>query len=202
MGGYQMSALAKGTVHRKRLRGFTLVEAMIAMGLGTMVLAATAMLTLYGARTSVAVVNYEDLDSKSRYALDIISREIRQANAVLSYQTNLPVTSFTLTNYAQAAAITLSWDSTAGTVTMAKTGQNTITNLTQCDQWNFGFYQRTPLVTGTNVLFYPATNSAGNLDLSVCKLISMSWKCSRGILGAKINTESVQTAEIVMRNKQ
>ena len=187
---------------RRVLQGFTLVEVMIATSLGTMVLAAVAMLTLYGARTSVAVVNYEDLDTKSRYALDLISREIRQANGVLSYQTNLPVTSFTLTNTAQAAAITLSWDSNAATVTMAKTGQATITNLTGCDQWNFGFYQRTPWVTGTNVIFYPATNTAGNLDLSVCKLISMSWKCSRTILGAKLNTESVQTAEIVMRNKQ
>ena len=175
-----------------------MVEAMIATGLGTMVLAAVARLTLYGARTSVAVVNYEDLDSKSRYALDIVSREIRQANAVLSYQTN----SFTLTNWAQAAAITLTWDPNAGTVTMDKTGQSTITNLTQCDRWNFAFYQRTPWVTGTNVIFYPATNAAGNLDLTLCKLISMSWKCSRSILGAKINTESVQTAEIVLRNKQ
>jgi len=28
----------------------------------------------------------------------------------------------------------------------------------------------------------------------------VSWKCSRTILGAKINTESVQTAKIVLRN--
>jgi hypothetical protein len=175
---------------------------MIATSLGTMVMAAVAMLTLYGARTSVAVVNYEDLDSKSRYALDLISREVRQANAVLSYQTNAAGKSFTLTNSDQASAITLSWDSSAGTVTMAKTGQPTVTNLTQCDRWDFAFYQRTPWVTGTNVIFYPATNSAGSLDLSLCKLISMSWKCSRSILGAKINTESVQTAEIVLRNKQ
>jgi hypothetical protein len=183
-------------------RAFTLVEGLIATSLGTLVLAAVTTLTMYGARTSLAVVNYEDLDTKSRYALDLISREIRQANAVLSYSTNSPVTSFTLTNYDQAAAITLTWDSNARTVTMAKTGQNTVTNLTQCDQWNFAFYQRTPWITGTNVIFYPATNSAGNLDLSVAKLISMSWKCSRTILGAKLNTESVQTAEIVMRNKQ
>jgi len=197
-----MRLRAKKAGRQKLFQAFTLAEALIGTGLGTMVLAAVAMLMMYGSRTSLAVVNYEDLDTKSRYALDIISREIRQANGVLSYQTNLPVTSFTLTNSAQGATITVSWDSNAGTLTMDKTGQPTVTNLTQCDKWNFAFYQRTPFPTGTNVIFYPATNSAGNLDLSECKLISMSWKCSRNILGAKINTESVQTAEIVMRNKQ
>lgn len=175
---------------------------MIATSLGSMVLAAVGLLTLYGAKTSVAVVNYTDLDGKSRYALDLISREIRQANAVLSYQTNASFKTFTLTNNDQAAAITLTWDAGAGTVTMAKTGQPTVTNLTQCDRWDFAFYQRTPWVTGTNIIFYPATNSAGSLDLSLCKLISMSWKCSRAIMGAKIDTESVQTSEIVLRNKQ
>jgi hypothetical protein len=184
------------------LRGLTLVEVMIATSLGSMVLAAVGLLTLYGAKTSVAVVNYTDLDGKSRYALDLISREIRQANAVLSYQTNASFKTFTLTNNDQAAAITLTWDAGAGTVTMAKTGQPTVTNLTQCDRWDFAFYQRTPWVTGTNIIFYPATNSAGSLDLSLCKLISMSWKCSRAIMGAKIDTESVQTSEIVLRNKQ
>jgi hypothetical protein len=37
--------------------------------------------------------------------------------------------------------------------------------LTECDRWDFGFYQRTPLITSTGVVFYPATNSAGALDL-------------------------------------
>jgi hypothetical protein len=51
-------------------------------------------------------------------------------------------------------------------------------------------------------VFFPATNSAGAYDLSVCKLINMTWKCSRTVLGSKLNTESVQTAQVVLRNKQ
>ncbi len=51
-------------------------------------------------------------------------------------------------------------------------------------------------------MFYPATNSSGVYDPSICKLINMSWKCSRTILGSKMNTESVQTAQVVLRNKQ
>lgn len=183
-------------------RAFTLVETLMGMGIGSVVLAATGMLTLYGARSQVAVVNYAELEGSSRYALDVINREIRSATAVVAFQTNLPVKSLTLTNSDQAAAITLRWDSLARTLTLEKTGQPVQTNLTQCDLWDFSLYQRTPWVTATNVNYYPATNTAGAIDLRLCKLISMSWKCSRVLLGAQLNTESVQTSEIVLRNKQ
>ena len=184
------------------LRGLTLVEVMMATGLGSLVLAAVGFLSLFGARSSLAMANYTDLEFKSRYALDVISREIRQAKAVVSFQTNLPVKSLTLTNSDQAARITLSWDSNDRTVTLQKTGQSDLTALTGCDRLDFNLYQRTPLVTATNIIFYPATNSTGVLDPSFCKLVNLSWKCSRAILSQKINTESVQAAQIVLRNKQ
>ena len=182
--------------------GISLVEVMIAMAVGSLVLAAVSSLTMYAAKATTAMVNYTDLDTKSRYALDVISREIREANAVLSFQTNLPVKTLTITNASQNAMITFTYDSNARTVVMSKTGQASITNLTECDQLSFGLYQRTPWLTGTNVLFFPATNSAGAIDLSLCKLVSLSWKCSRQIMAQKVNTESVQAAQIVLRSKQ
>jgi len=39
------------------------------------------------------------------------------------------------------------------------------------------------------------------VDINACKLINMTWKCSRTIFGSKRNTESIQTAQIVLRNK-
>lgn len=180
----------------------TLVEIMIATGLGSLVFTAVGFLSLFGARSSLAMANYTDLEFKSRYALDIISREIRQATAVLSFQTNLPIKSLTLTNVDQAAKIVLAWDSNAGTVTLQKTGQAMTTSLTGCDRFDFFLYQRTPLITATNVIFYPATNISGVLDPGLCKIINLSWKCSRQILSQKIDTESVQAAQIVLRNKQ
>jgi hypothetical protein len=187
---------------RQFLQGVTLPEVMIATALGTLVFAALSYMTMYGARSSSTVVNYTDLDAKSRYALDVISRELRQATQVLNYQTSSTNSSLTLTNAEQATAITLTWDGNARTVTLDRTGQPTLTNLTECDSWDMKFYQRTPWVSSTNVTFYPATNSAGNLDPSLCKLIALSWKCSRTFLGNKLNTESVQAAQIVLRNKQ
>jgi hypothetical protein len=182
--------------------GISLVEVLIAMAIGSLVLAAVSSLTMYGAKATTAMVNYTDLDSKSRYALDVISREIRQANSVLSFQTNLPVKSLTLTNASDATAITFTYDSNARTVVMSKTGQADLTALTECDRWDFSFYQRTPYVTATNISYYPATNTAGVLTVSLCKLINLSWKCSRNIFAQKVNTESVQAAQIVLRTKQ
>ena len=178
---------------------FTLVEASVAIGVGSVVLAAIASLTMYAAKTSAALINYTDLDSKSRYALDVITREVRQASGLLSFQTNR---SFTLTNANQAAAITLTYNPDARTVVMSKTGQRDLTALTECDSWNFSLYQRTPYVTTTNVLYYPATNVSGVMDVNLCKLINLSWKCSRTIFAQKVNTESVQAAQIVLRSKQ
>ena len=48
------------------------------------------------------------------------------------------------------------------------------------------------------------TNKNGFLyvvDRTNCKLIAVSWVCSRTILGSKMNTESVQTAKIIIRKQ-
>lgn len=185
---------------RGRPGAFTLVEVLVAMGLASLVLTTVASLTFYGTRSSIALINYTDLDTKSRYALDVISREIRQASAVTSLQTNN--NSISLTNPIQATVVTLTYDPTARTVTLSKTGMPDATVLRECDRFNIGLYQRTPIVTSTNLSFYQATNTSGVLDRNLCKLISISWKCSRQIMAQKVNTESVQAAQIVLRSKQ
>src|SRR5947209_4355065 len=76
-------------VSRKaRCRGMTLVEVTIATGLGTLLLAAVMALIVFTARSFAAVSNYVDLDVKSRNALDKISQEIRQVDALRLYSTN------------------------------------------------------------------------------------------------------------------
>ena len=175
---------------------------MVASAITMMAIASVLSLTFYGARSSIALNNYTDLDTKSRYALDIISRELRDATAVTDFQTNGTINWLTVTNSVQGATVTFTYNSNQRTVTMAKTGQQTLTPLTECDRWSIGLYQRTPWVTPTNVIFYPATNNMGALDKSLCKLVSLSWKCSRTIMAQKVNTESVQAAQIVLRSKQ
>jgi hypothetical protein len=87
-----------------------------------------------------------------------------------------------------------------------KTGQPTQTLLSGCVAWNLALYQRVPSLSATNILYYPATNIHGVLTPSLCKLVDMNWKCSRTnfamLASQRFNTETVQTAQVVLRNKQ
>jgi Tfp pilus assembly protein PilW len=188
-----MNLISKKQNHSRA--GFTLIEATIAMGLGTLVLAVVASLIVYSARTFSAMTNYVDLDLHSRCALDIISREVRQATAVVDCRTNGSISFITLTNADDATSLKVSWNMDAATLSLEKTGVPPMVVLTGCDRWRVGLYNRAPNLSSTNLSFNPA------LDLASCKVVNMSWKCSRTILGSKLNTESVQTAQVVLRNK-
>jgi hypothetical protein len=173
----------------------------IAVGVGSLVLAVVATLNIYGLRSFAAIGNYADLDNRSRNALDLMSREIRKASAVTSFTNTGNLRSLTITNATDGTQVSYTWDASNGYLTSKRPGQPETTLLTGCDRWDFKLYQRTPHQNTTNI-FYPATNAAGVYVPSLCKLITMTWKCSRPVLGQKINTESVQTAQVVLRNKQ
>lgn len=175
----------------RRESGISLVELMIALGIGTLLLTAMASFAVYTSRNFVATGNYADLDRASRAALDGLTRDIRQARSMTSYQTNKIVLKDYYNN-----TLTYTWDPSASTLSRKDTN-GTVVILQQCDYLKFGISQRNP---SNNFTFYPALNSLGQLDPTMAKLVDVSWLCSRKILGRKVNTESVQTAKIVMRN--
>jgi len=179
----------------------TLVEVMIALCLGSMILTVAGSLYLFGSRSFVAMGNYVDLDAKSRKAIDLMSRDIREATQVTAFETDATLRKLTVTNAFAGTGATYIWNATPRTLLCRKNGQPDQIYLTECDAWNFELYQRTPQ-RGGGYTFIPATNATGVLDLSLCKLVNMSWKCSRSVMGSKMNTESVQTAQVVLRNKQ
>jgi prepilin-type N-terminal cleavage/methylation domain-containing protein len=179
---------------RDTASGFTLIEMMTSIGLGAVLLAVVTILFINGSWSFVAMGNYQNMDAKSTTALDIYSREIRNATGLVAYN---PGTSLTLTNATAGTRTTMIYNGTAHTLMMVKTSsseQTVQTNLTGCDSWSFSLYDRIPHFSSTNISF-SITNT------SSCKLINMTWKCSRTILGSKLNTESVQTAQVVLRNK-
>jgi hypothetical protein len=184
-----------------RILAFTLVEFIVSAALGSMVLILIASLSIYGSRSFESLANYSEMDTQSRNAMDRVSREMRQCTAVISLKTNGETKWLTLTNADQGRVMKLSWDEQDRTLVFEVTGDDPQVLLRSCERWDFALYGRAPTLSPTNIIFYPATNSAGQLDPSKCKLIDMSWKCSRNILGNKMNTESVHTAQIVLRNK-
>jgi type II secretory pathway pseudopilin PulG len=175
--------------------GWTLLELLIAAGIGSILIACIAALSLYGARSFSVIGNFADMDADSRQALDLLSREFRQASAVVNYQTNLPVKWISVTtNAAVGATAKVTWDSHAGTVTLTARGHDRLL-LEECDYWDIRLYQRIPVISGTNVAF------AGTATTNDCKAIEMSWRCSRTNQGQHFNTESLQRAYLVLRNK-
>jgi len=65
--------------------------------------------------------------------------------------------------------------------------------LSECDYLQFGIYQRNT-ISNTYDQFTTA-------NPTTCKVVQLEWICSRKILGARLNTESVQSAKIVIRRK-
>ena len=188
-------------VRAKQNRGMTLVEVMVAVAICSIVLGAACSLWFFGNRSFVAMGNYTDLDARSRNALDQMSRDIRQATQVTAFYRGTAAKWFTVTNTTRGTGATYIWQAATRTLACRQPGQPDQVFLTECDRWDFEFFQRAPQTTGT-YSFFRATDASGHDDLSICKLINMSWQCSRSVLGKMENTEFVHTAQVVLRNKQ
>jgi Tfp pilus assembly protein PilW len=162
-------------------------ELLVASAVALLVALAIGATWVFGSRSFVAMANYVDLDQRSQTALDKMSREIRQVGRLTAFSSNM----LTFQDY-DNATLKYIYNPDARTLTRVK-GSETNTFLTECDSLQFSIYQRTPKSNE----FEPYDTSAATNT----KLVQMTWTCSRKILGAKVNTESVQSAKIVIRKK-
>ncbi len=186
---------------RSRLRAMSLIELLVSITVGLIIITAAAIMWIFVLRSFVAAGNYVDLDGKSRMAVDTMLAEIRESSGITGFQNNGRNNWLSLTNVLEASSgITYTWSADSRILTRQKTGEPDRVYLTECDSWDFQLFQRTPQPGGVYI-FYPATNASGTNDATIAKLINMSWRCSRTILGQKRNTENVQTAQVVLRNK-
>jgi hypothetical protein len=166
-------------------RGYSLLELLLSSGLVSLLLIVLAHLSFYGSRSFVAIANYVDLEMRSRNALDLMTREIRQSMQLAAADTS----SLTLTD-ADGLPLQYVYNSQAQTLRRIKSGQERVL-LTGCESFTVDIFQRNP-TNDFNVV--PTSNPA------LCKLIQLNWKCSRGILSG-FNTESIQSAKVVIRKQ-
>jgi hypothetical protein len=173
------------TSTKRRRAGLALSETLIALGIGVMLLSSLAVVYVYYLRAFAGLENYMNLNNESRYALDPMTREIRQADDVLSSTSNkfsIRVGTTTNTYFYDAFAKTLNRTS-AGTTKQILAG---------CDYWRHAIYDRN-LNEITNTI---ATN------LYYAKAIQVTWICTRSVVGRKINSEDVQSQKIVIRKQK
>jgi hypothetical protein len=177
----------KTTSIKRRKAGATLIELMFTLGIGSLLLLMVSGLSIYSGRSFAALVNYADLDNKSRNALDRLTRDVRQVEKMVMFTKHQVA-------FAETDGVTLYWIYNPTTRTLRRS-KGTVTEiiLTECDFLEFSIYQRSP-IEGTYDIYPTATPIT-------CKLVQVSWICSRTVFGTKMHTESVQTAKIVIRTK-
>lgn len=177
----------------KTLAAFTLPETMMAAGLGTLILASVMTVFIFINRSLDATGNYEELDRQSRNALDYMSQDIRQCGGLTNYTTNTLY--FTnqdgsLLKYAWDGSNYLTYTNASTTLAGCPRGG---TLLKGCQYLKFSVFQRNP-VPNTTMTFTNATTA------SLVKVVVMDWICRRTNYISLTDSESVQTAKVVMRN--
>jgi hypothetical protein len=181
------------TSTERRLRanrsGVSIMELLVALGLTAIAATAILILSFSTGRSLAEMVNYIDLDHYNRVALDNLTRDLRQVSYITSF-------SPTAVTFADKDGTPLSYVYTPakGTLECFKNGQLSKRLLDQCDRLQFAIYQRSPVSNRYDLI--PTT------VLTNCKVVTVTWSCSRTIFGIKANTEQGQTAKVVIRNKK
>jgi hypothetical protein len=175
-------------IGRKSQAGFGLAETVMAAGIATLLVLILINFTMFSTKSFAALFNYVDLDDVNRVAMDRITRDVRQAKRVKSTTT----TSLVLED-ADGADLSYVYSPYTRLLVRTKAGSPPETILSECDRLKFDVRQRNPVAGSYDV--YPAATPA------TAKVINVSWACSRTIMGRTENTESVQTARIVIRKQ-
>ena len=172
----------------QRKTGESLASVLIAIAIGTLLLSAVAAVYLYSTRSFVDLGNYMGMDGDARYALDVMSADIRPADGISSFSSN----ALTLKYGTNQLAYTFD---AAQRKLIRQYGGVTRTLLNDCDNVHYDLYQRNP----TNGLYdyFPNASSATN-----AKLVEVTVLCTRSVLGGRADSTTLQSAKIVIRNQK
>ena len=171
---------------RRPQRGATLVELLMAVGVGGIVVAVIAAFA-YSATLSMArMMNYAEMAAASQSTADQLTRDARRANRV----TSATATSLVLEDF-DGVALTYAYDASQRTLTRTKSGVAKVL-LTGCDALTWTLGRRN--AAGPFESFPTATAAE-------CKVISVAWQCSRTILGNRTTTENLASARVVIRRQ-
>lgn len=183
-----------GKTAQYQQRAFSLSELAVAIAVSGVILTALMSFTVYAAKSFAAMENYVDLEQKSQFAIDTMTRNIRETKSLVSYGTR-DLNGTTVTNvltFLDSDDQLLTYNFTSNVLIQSKAGVNSVL-LNNVDYLCFQIFQRNTLASTYDQFPTSSTN--------LCKLVSVSWICSRSIMGNRMNTECVQTAKIVIRKQ-
>jgi hypothetical protein len=134
------------------------------------------------------MTNYAEMSADSRHALDSMAQDIRNSKGVVECTGD----SITLID-SKTNEFTFRYDEPTRTVVRSADGVERVF-LEGCDTMDWQLFQRTPKAGSYEG--YPASRP------ELCKLVQVTWVCSRTLFGKKMHTETVQSARIVIRNNE
>lgn len=161
-------------------------ETLMAIGVGGLVLAAVASMFGFSGRSFSLLGNYVDFNQQSLLALDHLSLDFRRSTNLVSITTNQVVMAMP----GSSGNVTYSYSPQARTLSRVQ-GASTRVLLRDCNLAAFSIFQRT-LIPGTGEPY-------ATTDPNLCKVLTVSWSCSRSVLGRMTTSQQNQTAKIVRR---
>jgi Tfp pilus assembly protein PilW len=170
---------------KQRICGLSLLETLIAVALSALLFATIMALSSYTARSFAAISNYVALDRGSRHALDRLTMMIRESDGVTDFATNRIRLSY------HGEPLIYSYHADSRTLNETFRGETDVL-LSDCESFVFGIFQRNTVAGSYDQ--YPAA-----LDETEAKIVQVSWICSRKLINKLVNTESIQSAKIVIR---
>ncbi len=176
-------------------RGWTLVEMMVAVAVFAMGGAALMALYLFSVKTMASMYNYAVLDQYNRQAMDLLTREVRQARNVMAYTTN-SITILTSADDGSTPTVIYSFNPTSKKMIRTCSDGTSKLLLNNCNLLSFQLFTRCPS-NGVFGSFPVATGSWSN----TVKVVQLTWKTSMTLPSGIINSENIQTARIVIRKQ-
>lgn len=181
------------------IRGFTLVELMVSLTLGIMVMISVMNAYLYLGRNLTRLGLHQQLEAKSRQAVDYLTQDLKAATALASAPTatslalTLPTGTVTYSYDSGNQRLTRTVDANPAVVLLADT--DTAARVVNCTAFAFSFYN-----TSGGAATDQSTPST-YVALSV-KQVSMSFTLEAGTSGnATLTRLSLVTARFSVRNK-
>lgn len=176
----------------KRTGAWTLLEMMIGVAIFSIVGGAVGSAYVFSLRSFQALSNYAVLDQQNREAVDRITREVRQANSVYSFDNYLSRKLVLVSGDTNRSQITYTFNRYTQQLTRTQNGKSSVL-LDDCSLINFNLGMRPP---NTNYGYYPT------MDVNQAKIVDLTWKTSRSLPGSVVNSENIQTARIVIRKQK
>ncbi len=184
----------------RRTAAWTLVELMVSVGVFSIAGLALAIIFMFSLRSYTAMANYAVLDQYNRQAMDQLTYELRQAQAVTGYASNATSSSLSILN-GSGVPVTYTFDAGNQQVRRVAGDGSFKVLLTNCNLLNFGLYMRPP--TNGYWEVYPVPMDSNTNWPQLVKVVQLSWKTSMTISPTmNVNSEDIQTARIVIRKQQ